>query len=145
VILCGATEENKMRIWKRYAIILSLVACLTIFTTFFIFKHVRHKYGNKRLGLVSNIFSDTMEFNRNPKAIFYDLYKKSSLYSRLKDVDRATLTDERVEHILEDGVVMDHAKSYQINVAFSDLIPINRPVPDSRPSGSVFFQLFQTI
>ncbi|XP_052792360.1 polypeptide N-acetylgalactosaminyltransferase 14-like [Mya arenaria] len=124
-----------MKIWQRYVLFMTLASCLTVYVTFFIYKHVKLKYSSKILGGRRGVFSDAMTFNRNPNAIFYDLYEHSPLYNILKDVDRSTLTDYRTEEVLDSDLVTESQRKHGINVALSDLLPLNRPVPDSRPSG----------
>ncbi|KAH3814979.1 polypeptide N-acetylgalactosaminyltransferase 13-like [Dreissena polymorpha] len=127
-----------MKIWKRYAIIITLVACVTLYVTYIAFKHVKLKYGGRKYSGSGSIFSDSVEFNRNPKAIFYDLYAHSPFYEILKDTVLSKLTDYRIKEILNNPAYPQieelHTQS-RIDVLLSDLLPVNRPIPDSRPPG----------
>lgn len=76
-----------------------------------------------------------LSFNSNPHAKFYDLYDKSPLYSLLNKIDRHNINGRTLTFYLESQEVGELRKKHNVNVGLSDLLPLNRPVPDSRPDG----------
>lgn len=124
-----------MKIWKRYLLFGIVVAILTFITTFYLYRHVKLKYGYK--AQFKDKLDDILSFNSDPSAIFYGLYEHSPLYNDLKELDRRTITGSGARDFLMKPKASLNYKAHGINVGISDLVPLNREIPDSRPDGCV--------
>ncbi|KAL4227368.1 hypothetical protein ACF0H5_012811 [Mactra antiquata] len=123
-----------MKIWARYVLFFVLVTLLTIFVTYLLYKHVKFKYGKVRLSFTDGL-NEAVSFNANPAAVFYKLYEQSPLYDELHRLNRNSISGDLVRNFLLKQECVDNRQKHGINVGLSDLVPLNRPVPDSRPSG----------
>lgn len=129
-----------MKIWKRYIIFGIFTVILTSLVTFILYRHVKLKYGYK--SRFHDNLDEILAFNSNSVAIFYHLYERSPLYEHLKNLDRKTVSSEEVRNFMDLPESITNHRKHVINVALSDLLPLNRPVPDSRPSGYESFSFF---
>lgn len=124
-----------MKMWKRYLFVLAVTSVLTMIFTFLIYKHVKLKFRNSHRHPSSADLSDGLSFNTNPEAKFYDLYDKSPLYDILSTLDRRKINTRDFNKFLDRSDVTELHRRHNLNVGLSDLLPLNRPVPDSRPDG----------
>lgn len=91
------------------------------------------KYGQEKF-LATNEF-DILAHNAKSSSIFYKLYDKSPLYEIESQLARSKLSGTDLRKFLLNENVIGLHKKHGVNVGLSDLIPLNRPVPDSRPTG----------
>lgn len=110
-------------------IVLSTLITLLILH-FFWNKHDRRHSFERNTGS----FKRTIEFNSHPSAIFYKL-DKSPLATELSQLDRRKLDESVVINFALKPEVISAFKKHEVDVGISDLVPLNRPVPDSRPKG----------
>jgi hypothetical protein len=124
-----------MKIWKRYLLFGISATVITFISTFYLYRHVKFKYSYK--SQLADKLDKILAFNTNPSAIFYDLYERSPLYSDLKELDRKAITNDNAREFLMKPNTALNYKTHGINVGLSDLVALNREVPDSRPYGFV--------
>lgn len=122
-----------MKIWKRYILFGLFTAVLTSLVTFILYRHVKLKYGYR--SRFSDRLDEILAFNSNPAAIFYHLYERYPLYRYLHNLNPRTISNMAVKDLLQKPESVENYRKHAINVALSDIIPLNRPVPDSRPPG----------
>jgi len=128
----------RMKIWKRYTVALLVTTVLTTLFTFFVYKHVKLKLkysSHKHIYYPDMSLLEELAFNSNPAAKFYDLYDRSPLYDVLSELDRRAINGRSLTHFLERRDVIELHRKHNLNVGLSDLLPLNRPIPDSRPDG----------
>ncbi|KAK3603109.1 hypothetical protein CHS0354_027893 [Potamilus streckersoni] len=125
-----------MRLVRRYTLILFGLAVLIAIVIFITLIRILAKYGaqnklrfQKQEILKNDIFSQ----NRKDTAVFYTgkdtiLFNGQAVNVRLMDTKKA-------EIILDSPMAKELEKQHEINVILSDLLPINRRIPDSRPTG----------
>lgn len=126
-----------MKTWKRYVLVLVITSVLTTFLTFLVYKHVKLKFASKKHIYDPANLQMELLYNGNPSAKFYDLYDKSPLYDALGDLDRRAINGRTLTSFLQRQDVTALQRKHNLNVGLSDLLPLNRPIPDSRPDGYV--------
>ena len=125
----------KMKLIKRLIALILITFVLTTVITFlilhFFWKKIdrRHSFGQS-----SGSFDQTIKFNSDPSAVFYKL-DNSPLAQELGRLDRRKLTESQVLNFALKPEVVKEYKKNEVDVGISDLVPLNRPVPDSRPTG----------
>ena len=124
-----------MKLLKRIITLALLVVVLTTIITLLILHFIGTKTDRRHsFQKGDGSFEKTIEFNSDPSAIFYKL-DSSPLAKELERLDRRKLTASQVMNFALKPEVVKEYKKNEVDVGVSDLVPLNRPVPDSRPAG----------
>ena len=125
-----------MKLYRRYIIVTCFVAIFVCAMTFYVYNKVKLKLtGLHAFQLTKEEYNDALSSNSNSDAIFYEVYEKSRLSDVLKGLDRKHVNDAIIRNFLSKPEAIELFQKLAINVAFSDIIPLNRHIPDSRPRG----------
>ena len=124
-----------MKLLKRLIALGLITVVLSALITFLIL-HLIDKKRDGRHTFQRNTGSlqDVIAFNSDPSAIFYTL-DTSPLAPELRRLDRRKLNEGLAINFAMKPEVIDAFRKHEVDVGVSDLIPLNRPVPDSRPNG----------
>lgn len=128
-----------MHILRRYIVLATVTFLVTTAVAVYLYRHVKLKPVSHRSSPSTSIDS-SLTFNSNPSAIFSDIYDKQTSYDLLSTVDRRQINPADAMHILEAPLAVELYRQHMINVVLSDLVPINRPVPDSKPTGCAYLK-----
>ena len=123
-----------MKLVKRLIALILLVVVLSTIITLLVLHFFGKKMDRRHSFEKAGSFEQTVEFNSDPSAIFYKL-DNSPLAQELGRLDRRKLTPSLVMNFALKPEVVKEYKKNEVDVGISDLVPLNRPVPDSRPAG----------
>ena len=124
-----------MKLLKRLIALGLLTVVLSTLITFLLLYLFEKKHdGRHSFERNTGSLTELIRYNADPSAVFYKL-DTSPLARELGRLDRRKLDEGLVMQFAMKPEVINAFKNHEIDVGLSDLIPLNRPVPDSRPKG----------
>ncbi|KAL3867308.1 hypothetical protein ACJMK2_044522 [Sinanodonta woodiana] len=125
-----------MRLVRRYTLVIFGLVVLLATVIFFTLIRIHAKYGDRnklRFQKQKTLKDDIFSQNQKDTAVFYT--GMDTVWLNGQAVNVRLMDAKNAETILESPMAKELEKQHEINVILSDLLPINRRIPDSRPPG----------